>query len=87
MARFRKKPVVVEAEQYRINEPIYSPWVFSAVQAGVITFDGGNALIHTLEGVMTASPGDWIVRGTAGELYPVKPEVFADIYEPVGDDE
>lgn len=37
--------------------------------------------IKTLEGWLLASPGDWIVRGIAGELYPVKPEIFAAIYD------
>lgn len=41
--------------------------------------------IATLEGVMIASPGDWIIRGTEGELYPCKPPVFERKYEPVED--
>jgi hypothetical protein len=35
---------------------------------------------------MRASPGDWIIKGTAGELYPCKPDIFANIYEPVTGD-
>ena len=42
--------------------------------------------IETLEGTMHASPGDWIVTGTHGERYPVKPDVFAATYEPVAGD-
>ena len=42
----------------------------------------GSILIHTLEGSMEASPGDWIIKGTAGEYYPCKPDVFKDVYEP-----
>ena len=38
--------------------------------------------IKTLEGVMHASPGDWIIRGVNGELYPCKPDIFAKTYEP-----
>lgn len=30
-----------------------------------------------------ASPGDWIIRGVAGELYPCRPEIFEKTYEPV----
>lgn len=41
------------------------------------------AVIETLEGKMTVSPGDWIIRGVAGELYPCKPDIFAATYEPV----
>ena len=45
----------------------------------------GGINIHTLEGDMLASPGDWIIKGTKGEFYPCKPDVFADVYEPVTD--
>jgi hypothetical protein len=38
-------------------------------------------LIHTLEGTLAASPGDWIVRGVKGEFYPVKPDIFNETYE------
>ena len=57
-ARYRKKPVVIEA--FQTDEEIY---------------------IETLEGVMKANPGDWIIRGVRGELYPCKPDVFAATYE------
>lgn len=39
--------------------------------------------IDTLEGAITASPGDWIIRGVQGEFYPCKPEIFAATYERV----
>lgn len=38
--------------------------------------------IETLEGVMTADVGDWIIRGVAGEFYPCKPDIFAATYVP-----
>nr|DAN42395.1 MAG TPA: PGDYG protein [Caudoviricetes sp.] len=37
--------------------------------------------IDTLEGVMKASPGDWIITGVDGEKYPVKPDIFQKTYE------
>ena len=37
--------------------------------------------INTLEGTMSASPGDWIIRGVQGEFYPCKPDIFAATYE------
>ena len=40
--------------------------------------------IPTLEGVMKASPGDYIIRGVQGEFYPCKPNIFEDSYEVVG---
>lgn len=39
--------------------------------------------IVTIEGTMTASPGDWIVIGIHGEKYPVKPDIFQKTYEPI----
>lgn len=44
--------------------------------------DGDDLLIKTLEGTMTAQPGDWIIRGVQGELYPCKPAIFEATYEP-----
>ena len=41
--------------------------------------------IETLEGTMTASPGDWIITGVNGERYPCKPDIFAKTYEAVND--
>lgn len=40
-------------------------------------------VVKTLEGDHIASPGDWIIRGVKGELYPCKPEIFAMTYDPV----
>ena len=38
--------------------------------------------IPTLEGVMHASVGDWIITGVRGEQYPCKPEIFQETYSP-----
>lgn len=46
-------------------------------------FDEYGVDIPTLEGVMHASVGDWIIRGVQGEMYPVKPAIFAATYEVV----
>ena len=40
-------------------------------------------VIHTLEGDMIASPGDWIITGINGEKYPCKPDIFEETYEKV----
>jgi len=39
--------------------------------------------ILTLDSVAVASIGDWIVKGTRGEFYPCKPDIFWATYEPV----
>ncbi|TXH56942.1 MAG: hypothetical protein E6Q97_05460 [Desulfurellales bacterium] len=82
MAKYRKKPVVIDAVQHRMGEQPYD--LAQDVIAGTIRYqEDGTALIQTLEGVMCASPGDWIIRGVKGELYPCKPGIFAATYEPV----
>jgi hypothetical protein len=52
-----------------------------------ITIDvhSGSAFIPTLEGLMQAKPGDYIIKGVKGEIYPCKPDIFELTYEPVND--
>ncbi len=50
---------------------------------GEIWRDGEDLWIGTLEGNMTCSPGDWIIRGIKGELYPCRPNIFAETYDPI----
>ena len=80
--KFRKKPVVVEAWQ-NTNNPRSTPlWLNDAWRNANVRFVGGGAIdIHTLEGVMRAELGDWIIRGVKGELYPCKPDIFEATYE------
>lgn len=54
-----------------------------AAVPGAITRDGDCLVIATLEGVMRANPGDWVIRGVKGEIYPCKPDIFAATYEAV----
>lgn len=44
--------------------------------------DNSKLNIKTLEGVMTANAGDWIICGVKGEIYPCKPDIFDATYEP-----
>lgn len=86
MHKFRKKPVVVDAIKFTGNnygEVIQFIALTGGGEQGVALKDG-LLCIDTLEGVMTALPGDWIIRGVKGELYPCKPDVFAETYETVG---
>ena len=88
MAQYRKKPVVIEANE----------WDGSLLDARKITDSFGNdfslnSIIHkknngdisflicTLEGDMTVSAGDFIIRGVSGEYYPCKPDIFEKTYE------
>lgn len=95
MPTFRKKPVEVEAVQWNGEVLVGGApeWIAAVgedldhdpatVEAGRVAFHGEHLFIGTTEGTMCASPGDWIIKGTAGELYPCKPAIFAEIYEPV----
>jgi hypothetical protein len=81
MAQNRKKPVVVDAVQLPITAA--PAWLADAMDAeDAWLYTNGTADIRTLEGVMHADAGDWIIRGIKGEIYPCKPDVFAATYEP-----
>lgn len=84
MAKFRKKPVVVEAWQ---NVPcaIVPDWMNNGLAKRNLFIPGLEIRIATLEGIMRAGPGDWIIKGVKGEVYPCKPDIFAATYEPVDD--
>lgn len=81
MPKFRKKPVVIEAIQWTGNNGTEMSSFIKNVFRSVVA--GGAFQIHTLEGVMTASIGDWIIKGVSGEIYPCKPDIFEKTYEPV----
>lgn len=88
--KFRKKPVVVEAMEY-IGYMFGALPILHWLTKHGAEFDfgsNGDAItIHTLEGDVFARPGDWVIRGIAGEFYPCKPEIFAETYEPAEDSE
>lgn len=76
----RKKPVEVKAIRYNGN----NSWdIINALRGSGIYEVNGVLQIPTLEGMMTAQPGDWIIRGVAGEVYPCKPDIFEQTYEVV----
>ncbi len=102
MAKYRKKPVVIEAFQMtlerRWDNSEWPMWLHEAWEAG----PGKNGLwIHpdapiadghesaaellcgTLEGPYRITWDDWIIQGVAGEIYPCKPDIFDQTYEPV----
>lgn len=88
MPKFRKKPVVIEAMQFRgpqIDDVDYmvkfDNWIDANQGERVCRYKGSNLYIQTLEGEMEAKPGDWIIKGVAGELYPCDPEIFNATYE------
>jgi hypothetical protein len=82
VSEFRKKPVVIQAVQFT-GDNADEIGHFAGLAAR-IAGRGARLEIQTLEGVMTASPGDWIIRGVKGEFYPCKPDIFDASYEPCG---
>lgn len=92
MAKYRKKPVVVEAWRWEGNRLLAGApkWVLAYRDSGnarVRAWPDGTLSVPTLEGIHTASVGDWIIQGVAGEIYPCKPDVFWATYESVQEDD
>lgn len=95
MGLFRKKPVVIEAIQYT-GENLHEVFEFTGKQPkwaecfedwktyeAYVKANRDIFKVFTLEGVMDATPGDWIIRGVKGEYYPCKPDIFSATYEAV----
>lgn len=82
--KFRKKPVVIEAIQWKGGEASYDDVVrFMKPQYPALGTEAHPdcLLIYTLEGEHSASVGDWIIKGVKGEFYPCKPDIFEQTYE------
>jgi len=87
MTKYRKKPGIIEAVQWNGNNV---DEVLKFGDTGPQPLWGDDFKIHranqqveilTLEGVMKANVGDWIIRDVEGEFYPCKPSIFAATYE------
>lgn len=79
--RFRKRPIVIEATQWFPQYGVEGVELCNGdVSKGELPEYGK---IQTLEGVMTVSPGDFIITGVKGERYPCKPDIFNLTYERV----
>lgn len=89
MAKFRKKPIVIEAEQWfpgKEIEGVMHPVPDTEFLVPFAQVHGADvAVIDTLEGRMFVSPGDWIITGVKGERYPCRPDIFEATYEAVDD--
>jgi hypothetical protein len=86
MAKFRTKPVVIEAERLIVGSDSLARYTPAGVNFG---WPGeshplsGKYWVQTLEGPLVASDRDWIITGIKGERYPCKPDIFAATYEAV----
>lgn len=97
MPKFKKKPVEIEAIRWS-GEETQIPEVFDFFGEELAALPSGDMVGHpglgympafgtldipTLEGTMTASPGDWIIKGVEGEFYPIKNKIFQQTYEQI----
>lgn len=98
--KYRKKPVEIEA--FRLGYDFMPDWFMGeAAKNNIITtfknnyepkgpFEDCSALIEadikTLEGMMHADNGDYIIKGVKGEIYPCKPDIFEMTYERISDE-
>lgn len=87
---YRKKPVIVEAICFTTNneeDNLTMDSIVGWINQGKLPEDrhawhnGTDIFIETLEGRMTATCGDYIIKGVSGEHYPCKPDIFAATYE------
>ena len=85
VGRYRKKPIVIEAVYH--EGPFYK-WLWDWLkEANALYLSDFSIEISTLEGAMTAQPGDYIIKGIQGEFYPCKADIFEDTYEEVEEGE
>lgn len=82
MAKYRKKPVVIEAIKYDGDNKVE---IQEFVDKYLDMTEEMQLEIDTLEGVMLANVGDYIIRGVNGEYYPCKPDIFEKTYEKIED--
>lgn len=82
MEKFRKKPVVTEAEQFLpFEDDMGKPQSNVLCVFMDIANSETNWSIKTLEGRYDVTPNDWIIKGIEGERYPCKPEIFKKTYD------
>ena len=82
--KYRKKPVVIEAIQFVDTEESIlklSELGLDPVRIDYADLDNPILKIETLEEVMIATEGDYIIKGVQGEFYPCKPDIFLETYE------
>lgn len=82
--RYRQRPVVIEAVKWDGRPSTIFPLApFENAAKEPEVLEDGSLSITTLQGVMVAEVGDWVIKGVEGEIYPCKDSVFLRTYEPV----
>ncbi len=87
MAKYRKKPVEIDAMQWagdNLTELLsFCPVCYLIPTAVDYKVTENELFISTLEGPMKCSKGDYIIKGVKGEFYPCKPDIFELTYDKV----
>jgi len=82
MAKYRKRPIVIEAEQWFHGKHVEGVIVqMFETENGTQTQLG--SYVETLQGPVTVFNGDWIINGLNGEKYSCNPKIFEQVYEKV----
>lgn len=79
MGKYRKKPVVIEALQFTLDNYKECEEFLEGNHDNTLNYPN----IKTLEGTMRVSLHDYIIKGVQGEFYPCKPDIFKQTYEEV----
>lgn len=83
--KYRKKPVVIEAIQFTDDKTEalirLQEFMDKDIKVFYQNFKEPKIEIETLEGIINASIGDYIIKGVNGEFYPCKPDIFNATYE------
>jgi len=83
----RTKPVVTEAMQFRGPSfdtdamVAFDDWIVANQGDRKCRYVGNKLIIPSPDGDHRVNPGDWIIRGAAGELFPCRADIFEEIYE------
>lgn len=90
MSRYRKKPLVIDAEQWFPDPSLGTfegdRYINKRVgyDAHGVAYTVTDVSLMTINGPVRIEPGEWIIRGIQNEAYPCKEDIFALTYEPVG---
>ena len=79
MPMFTKKKIPTECHQWLGHEADLDG--FLPLHADRTNSEGELNII-TLEGALICTVGSWICRGVKGEFWAIKPDIFAETYEP-----
>jgi len=89
MAKYRKKPIKIEATQWFVcgTHPAVKQYKKGSLRrcAKCRCELFSHGWVDTLEGGHIVCPSDWIITGIKGEYYPIKDEIFKETYEFVSD--